>query len=74
MATTPRRSAPPACPASYPYNNVTRGQAAKMIANSVGLADAIPDTQQTFQDVPNANPFWVYIERMAEHSYVGGYL
>jgi hypothetical protein len=54
--------------------NATRGQAAKFIANSVGLADEIPPTQQTFEDVdPTTNVFWVYIERMAQHGYIVGY-
>ncbi|HEX9987495.1 MAG TPA: S-layer homology domain-containing protein, partial [Chloroflexia bacterium] len=65
---------PTGTPCFLPYNNVTRGQAAKFIANSVGLADEIPPTQQTFEDVdPTTNVFWVYIERMAQHGYIVGY-
>jgi hypothetical protein len=65
---------PTGVPCFLPANDVTRGQAAKIIANAAGMADVIPDTQQTFQDVdPTDNPFWVYIERMAKHGYVGGY-
>ncbi|HEX9988647.1 MAG TPA: S-layer homology domain-containing protein [Chloroflexia bacterium] len=65
---------PTGVPCFLPSNNVTRGQAAKIIANAAGLADVIPDTQQTFQDVdPTTNAFWVYIERMAVHGYIGGY-
>jgi hypothetical protein len=61
-------------PCFLPFNNVTRGQAAKFIANSVGLADEIPPTQQTFEDVdPTTNVFWLYIERMAQHGYIVGY-
>ncbi|HYO48840.1 MAG TPA: LamG-like jellyroll fold domain-containing protein [Chloroflexia bacterium] len=56
-----------------PNNNVTRGQASKMIANAVGLYDTVSGTQQTFQDVPPTNPFWVYIERMAARGYANGY-
>ncbi|HEX9988648.1 MAG TPA: S-layer homology domain-containing protein [Chloroflexia bacterium] len=66
---------PTGVPCFLPSNNVTRGQAAKIIANSVGLADVIPDTQQTFQDVDPTtnNTFWLYIERMAQRGYVSGY-
>jgi parallel beta-helix repeat protein len=65
---------PTGVPCFLPYNNVTRGQAAKIIANSVGLADVIPSTQQTFQDVdPTNNTFWLYIERMAKRGYAAGY-
>jgi parallel beta-helix repeat protein len=64
---------PTGAPCFLPYNNVTRGQAAKIIANAVGLNDAIPVTQQTFQDV-EGNPFWLYIERLYAHGYINGYL
>jgi hypothetical protein len=71
-------NASPPCPAGQvpcflPYNNVTRSQIAKIDANAAGYADSIPPTQQTFQDVPNANVFWVYIERARLHGVIGGY-
>ena len=55
----------PPCPAGQvpcflPANNVTRGQMAKIDAQAAGYSDAIPSTQQTFTDVPDSNPFWVY--------------
>lgn len=56
-----------------PSSNVTRGQAAKIIANSVPYNDAIPPDRQTFSDVPSSNSFWLYIERAALHGVVGGY-
>ena len=56
-----------------PGNNVTRGQIAKFVSNAAVLTDTIPATQQTFADVPAANPFWLYIERAAKAGVVGGY-
>ena len=60
-------------PCFLPFNNVTRGQMAKIDANAGGYFDAIPSTQQTFTDVPYSNPFWVYIERAALHGVISGY-
>jgi hypothetical protein len=60
-------------PCYLPNNNVTRGQAAKFVSNSVAYNDAIPSSQQTFTDVPNTNAFWLYIERAAAHGVIGGY-
>ncbi len=56
-----------------PDSSVTRGQVAKIIANSVPYNDAIPPARQTFSDVPSSNSFWLYIERAALHGLVGGY-
>ncbi|HUS15488.1 MAG TPA: S-layer homology domain-containing protein, partial [Chloroflexia bacterium] len=53
--------------------NLTRGQASKMISNAAGFSDAVPSTQQSFQDVPMSDPFWVYIERLATRGYISGY-
>jgi hypothetical protein len=63
------------CPGTYfrPYSNITRGQVAKIVANSAGYAEAIPSTQQTFTDVPPAQPFWLWIERAALHGVLSGY-
>ena len=47
--------------------SVTRGQLAKFVANAAGYADSIPPGQQTFVDVPPANPFWLFVERAAAH-------
>ena len=66
-ATRPARPAPRGQTPCYNGGaNVTRGQVAKIVANAAGYADPIPSTQQTFTDVPYTNPFWVYIERLAE--------
>jgi hypothetical protein len=56
-----------------PNNNVTRGQAAKIVANAGGYNDRIPVARQTFRDVPNTQPFWLYIERAAAHGILAGY-
>ena len=52
---------------------MTRGQAAKFVANAAGYQDIIPSTQQTFSDVPPSSPFWLYVERAAAHGVVSGY-
>jgi hypothetical protein len=57
-----------------PTHPLTRGQAAKIIANSVGYAETITSTQQTFADVPPSQPFWLWIERVAGHNLVSGYV
>jgi hypothetical protein len=51
--------------------NVTRGQVAKIIANSAGLNDTI--SGQTFTDVPPGQPFYQYIERLYRHGAISGY-
>jgi hypothetical protein len=51
--------------------DVTRGQVTKIVANAAGLNDAV--SGQTFTDVPAANPFYVYIERLSAHGYISGY-
>ncbi|HUS14156.1 MAG TPA: S-layer homology domain-containing protein [Chloroflexia bacterium] len=54
-------------------NDVTRGQASKMISVATGLQDPVPSTQQTFSDVPVSDPFWVFIERLAARGAISGY-
>lgn len=56
-----------------PSNPITRGQAAKIMANAAGFNETIPPTQQTFLDVPPDSTFWVYIERVAMHGAINGY-
>ncbi|HUS13950.1 MAG TPA: S-layer homology domain-containing protein [Chloroflexia bacterium] len=60
-------------PCFLPYNNVTRGQLAKMDSQAAGYADAVPSTAQSFTDVPYSNPFWLYIERLARRGIINGY-
>jgi hypothetical protein len=56
-----------------PNNNVTRGQAAKVLANSAGYNDNIPADRQTFEDVAPQSAFWLYVERVAAHGAISGY-
>ena len=59
-----------------PYNDITRGQIAKIVSNSAGFNDEIPPEQQTFTDVPPVHPFWPWIERLTLHeggSIITGY-
>ena len=62
------------CPGAYyrPGNNVTRGQLAKIVANSAALTDPVP-TSQTFEDVPPGNAFFAFVERVAGHDILSGY-
>jgi hypothetical protein len=52
---------------------VTRGQLAKILAGAAGLNSPVPPTQQTFADVPPANPFWLAVERLAAVPAISGY-
>ena len=63
------------CPGAYfrPGNNVTRGQASKIIVTAAGIADPVPSTQQTFEDVPPGSTFHLYIERLTGRGILGGY-
>ncbi len=63
------------CPGNYyrPNNNVTRGQVSKIVSESAGFTDAVPSTQQTFQDVAPSSTFWLFIERLSVRGIIGGY-
>lgn len=54
-----------------PYANATRGHISKIVSNTAGYDDTPPG--QTFADVPPANPFYLWIERLASRSVMGGY-
>jgi hypothetical protein len=54
-------------------NNVTRGQTSKIVSNAANFQNSIPSTQQTFSDVPYTNPFWIFIERVADQNIIAGY-
>jgi competence protein ComEC len=54
-----------------PYNNITRGQIAKMVANAAGFNE--PTTGQTYEDVLPTNTFYVFIERLTRRGHMGGY-
>lgn len=57
----------------HPGDNVTRGQFSKMVSNAAAFNDAIPQSQRTFEDVPSSNTYWLYVERVYQHSVVSGY-
>lgn len=54
-----------------PNDAVTRGQAAKMVANAEGFSEAT--SGQAFSDVHPADTYYVYIERLAQRGLIGGY-
>ncbi|HYP19350.1 MAG TPA: S-layer homology domain-containing protein [Chloroflexia bacterium] len=54
-----------------PGNNITRGQLAKIVANSAGFIDQ--PAGQSFQDIPPSEPFYPFIERLAIRHDIGGY-
>ncbi|HEY0069392.1 MAG TPA: LamG-like jellyroll fold domain-containing protein, partial [Chloroflexia bacterium] len=60
---------------NYPYlrpgNNMTRGQAAKVIANLAGLEDT--PTGQFYSDVPASHPFYSWITNLTQSGAMGGY-
>jgi hypothetical protein len=62
-------------PANLPYfrpsADATRGQVSKIVSNAAGFGG--DPAGQTFADVPPANPFYVWIERLASREIVGGY-
>jgi hypothetical protein len=43
------------------------------VSNAAAFNDAIPETQQTFTDVPSNNTFYLWIERMVAHGVINGY-
>jgi hypothetical protein len=63
------------CPGTYfrPFNNVTRGQVSKIVSESADFVDAVPSTQQTFEDVPATGTFWLWVERLSSRGIIGGY-
>jgi hypothetical protein len=54
-----------------PNSPVTRGQVAKIVAQSAGFNE--PVTTQTFQDVPPGSTFYNYVERLATRGFMSGY-
>jgi subtilisin-like proprotein convertase family protein len=61
------------CPGSYyrPGNNVTRGQLAKIVSSAAGFGE--PVSGQLFEDVPPTSTFYLWIGRLSQRGYVGGY-
>jgi glucose/arabinose dehydrogenase/plastocyanin len=54
-----------------PYNNITRGQIAKVVSNAAGL-DKDPG-EPIYADVPSGHPFYSWINRLTLRGYMGGY-
>ncbi|MFD1736947.1 S-layer homology domain-containing protein [Bacillus salitolerans] len=54
-----------------PYNNVTRGQVAKMLVKFLGLE--VSEAQGTFSDLPATHEFAAYAEALQEAGYLNGY-
>ncbi|HEY0071062.1 MAG TPA: S-layer homology domain-containing protein, partial [Chloroflexia bacterium] len=60
-----------------PGDSVTRGQLAKIVANTAGLDAEVPESRQTFADVPpppaEGSTYWLYVERLYERGVIAGY-
>jgi hypothetical protein len=54
-----------------PGVQVTRGQFTKMV--SIGFDYNDPVTTQTFEDVPPASTFYLWVERLSQRGLIGGY-
>jgi hypothetical protein len=57
----------------HPYNEITRGQLAKIVSNTAGFDNQIPPSQWTFTDVLYGSTFWMYVERLASGGVMAGY-
>jgi hypothetical protein len=62
-------------PANRPYfrpgANATRGQLSKIVATAAQFNESV--SGQFFEDVPDDNPFYVWIQRLATRNIMGGY-
>ncbi|HEX8228720.1 MAG TPA: S-layer homology domain-containing protein [Chloroflexia bacterium] len=60
-----------------PSDPVTRGQLAKIVANAARLDAEVPESRQTFADVPpppaEGSTYWPYVERLYERGVIDGY-
>jgi hypothetical protein len=54
-----------------PGNDITRGQISKVVSNAAGFSE--PVSGQTFEDVPPANTFYEWIERLTGRGVMSGY-
>jgi hypothetical protein len=54
-----------------PYNDITRGQIAKIVSNAAGF-DEDPGPQ-IYEDVPEGSPFYAWINRLSMRGHIGGY-
>lgn len=54
-----------------PGANASRGQLSKIVSNAAGFNEG--HTDQTFQDVPTSQPFYLWIQRLSSRGYISGY-
>jgi hypothetical protein len=54
-----------------PFNDITRGQIAKIVSNAASF-DEDPGPQ-IYEDVDSANTFYVWINRLSNRGFMGGY-
>jgi hypothetical protein len=54
-----------------PFNDITRGQIAKMVSNAAGFGE--DPGPQIYEDVPPGSPFYMWINRLSNRGHMGGY-
>jgi hypothetical protein len=54
-----------------PGANATRGQLSKIVANAAEIESTV--SGQTYEDVPEDSPFYLYIERLSDLNVMSGY-
>jgi carboxypeptidase T len=54
-----------------PFNDITRGQIAKMVSNAAGFEE--DPGPQIYEDVPPGSPFYSWINRLSMRGHMGGY-
>jgi hypothetical protein len=54
-----------------PNNDITRGQISKIVSQSAGFSE--PAGARIYEDVPEASPFFTWIQRLSHRGLVGGY-
>jgi hypothetical protein len=54
-----------------PFNDITRGQIAKVVSNAAGFSE--DPGPQIYEDVDGNNPFYQWINRLSMRGHMGGY-
>jgi hypothetical protein len=54
-----------------PGNDITRGQISKIVSNSAGFSE--DPGPVVYEDVDSTNPFYVWINRLSNRGFMGGY-
>jgi hypothetical protein len=52
---------------------VTRGQLAKIVANTAGFNESLPSSLQSYADIEPNSTFWTFIERLSSRGIISGY-